>query len=69
VVVVVVVVGAVVVVVVVVGAVVVVVVVVGAVVVVVAAGTSTSVTDREQPTATSMVRKGPTRRIVSLRMP
>jgi len=55
--------GAVVVVVVVVGA------VVGAVVVVVAAGTSTSVTDREQPTATSMVRKGPTRRIVSLRMP
>jgi len=56
--------GAVVVVVVVVGAV-----VVGAVVVVVAAGTSTSVTDREQPTATSMVRKGPTRRIVSLRMP
>jgi len=61
-----------------VGAAVVVVVVVGAAVVVVAtavvvdvmaAGTSTSVTDREQPTATSMVRKGPTRRIVNLRMP
>jgi len=63
--------AAVVVVVVVVGAAVVVVVVVATAVVVdvMAAGISTSVTDREQPTATSMVRKGPTRRIMNLRTP